>query len=72
MRRVVDGALSLLRRSARRRSAAGEPVWYLVLAGVWLVNRARRERGAVLWRGPVAAGQSLTVTVRPPKHGRSG
>lgn len=66
MHRLVDAALALLGRWARRRSGTGEPVWYLVIAALWLVNRARRNRGAVLWRGPVEAGQVLTVTLRDP------
>lgn len=71
MPRLADGVLALVARLARRRSGRGEPVWYLVLAGVWLVNRARRQRGAVLWKGPVTAGQVLTVTVRDPAPDRS-
>lgn len=63
MSKAVDVTLAQLRRLARRKSGAGEPVWYLVMAAIWLLDRARRNRGAVLWRGPVAAGQALTVTV---------
>jgi hypothetical protein len=70
--RVVDGALGLLGRLARRRSRAGEPVWYLVIAGVWMVNRARRQRHAVLWRGTVDAGQVLTVQVGDGPARRAG
>lgn len=63
MSRLGDGLLGLLGHLARRRSRAGEPVWYLVVAGVWMVNRARRQRHAVLWRGSVDAGQVLEVRV---------
>lgn len=70
MHRVVDGVLSLLRRFATWRSGRGERVWYLVLAALWLVDRARRDRGSVLWSGPVEAGQVLTVAVRQPEARR--
>lgn len=72
MSRAVDGVLGLLRRTARRRSRAGEPVWYLVIAGLWMVDRARRQRHAVLWRGTVEAGGVLTVRVDDSRADQAG
>lgn len=72
MSRAVDGVLGLLRRMARRRSRSGEPVWYLVIAGLWMLDRARRQRHAVLWRGTVEAGRVLTVRVGDSTADRAG
>lgn len=64
MASAADAGLGLLGRWARRQARRGQPVWYLVIGCLWLVDRARRDRGAVLWRGTVRAAEVLTVAVR--------
>jgi hypothetical protein len=64
--------LGVLTRRSWRRGLRGEPLWLAVAAAGWLVRRARRRDGEVLWSGPVAEGQHLVVTTRPPRRRRGG
>ncbi|MDA8267225.1 MAG: hypothetical protein M0Z63_00450 [Actinomycetota bacterium] len=59
----TDRALTALEWLARRRRRAGEPVWLLVMAAVWLVRRAAVRPGELLWRGTVRAGETVRVSV---------
>ncbi|HZU79857.1 MAG TPA: hypothetical protein VE991_08065 [Acidimicrobiales bacterium] len=63
----MDGILGWLTTRAWRRGRGGEPVWLAVAAAAWLVRRTLRDRDAVVWRGEVAPGESLTVTTVAPE-----
>lgn len=61
---AADRLLQGVHRLARARARRGERVWLVVSVAVWLVRRSRRDRTEPLWRGRLAPGSSLVVTVR--------
>lgn len=67
----MDAILDALTSRSWRRGLHGQPMWLAVGAAAWLVRRSRRSAGRVLWSGPVAEGQRLVVTTRPPRRRRA-
>lgn len=60
----MDRLLARLGSHAWRRGRDGERVWLAVAAAAWLVRRSLKDRDAVVWRGELAPGESLTVITR--------
>lgn len=61
---MIDGLLRRLGSRAMRRGTAGDYVWLLVAAAVWLVRRELRQGPPVVWSGSLRPGQQLVITSR--------
>jgi len=63
---MLDGILRSLQSRAFRQAWRGRhSAWFVIGAGLWMVNRARRGDG-VVYRTKLEPGESLLVTTRRP------
>jgi hypothetical protein len=50
----------------------GHPIWLVLGASAWLVNRSRKKRDDVVYRTELQPGEGLMVTTRPPMSKKTG
>jgi hypothetical protein len=64
----MDYLLRRLVKVATRRGMKGEHwAWFALAAGAFVLRRARRREDPVVFSRRISAGDSLVVSLRPPR-----
>ena len=67
---LVSKVLSRLKSYGMRRGLKGDAIWLAVGIVSWLLLREKARSLRPVWRGKVAAGEKLEITVGSPRGRR--
>jgi hypothetical protein len=57
----------VISKGFRRGMRGGHPLWFVVAASAWMLNRARKNRDDLVYRTQLRPGEGLVITTGDPR-----